>query len=272
MQKPELHLPPRRYEHELMTNRITALGLWPVPDSWAQALEKGTPEAIARVVEKEGHEQTLADIVETMEGQGYEFDRILRREQVVIGRVSEGRQHTAVARWRNEAAERATAARNVFHVGLLEVGAGAYELRRGVDGVMRLPINYTARGSTGPAARRTRGNCPGTAGEEQLKVARRKWLMNAGPPGREISNETSPGRDSINAHATAPATDRPRLRDYVARPASADTPLNPGQTTVCSTLAHRFALHVGAPARLRSAARPRVLSGRYRFRSSFRCF
>ena len=40
----------------------------------------------------------------------------------------------------------------------------------------------------------------------------------------------------------------------------------------CSTLAHRFALHVGAPARLCSAARPRVLSGRYRFRSSFRCF
>ena len=142
MRKPELKLPPRRYEHELLTDRLTSVSLWPVDDSWAAALETRRPKAIESVKVTDGYGKTLAEVVERMRGQGYEFDRILRRKRLVMHPCAENDSHRAVARWRNRAAEKASAARNVFHAGLLEIGGAAYELRRGVDGVMRLPINY----------------------------------------------------------------------------------------------------------------------------------
>ena len=84
MQKPELQLAPCRYEHELMTERPAALSLWPVNVRCAKALETRSPKEIAAVGAADAYGRTLADKVEMMREQGYEFDRILRRKQRTI--------------------------------------------------------------------------------------------------------------------------------------------------------------------------------------------
>ena len=136
----EFRVPAQRYAYELEQGEPEAVDLCKLPASWAEALTAGTAEAIDSTTP--WSRTSLRSLMRRKAEEGYAFDRTLARRQ----RTGRSRETTedqeSVTRWIHTATAEALRKRNLYGVGTLDESGTSYRLRRGVDGVLRIPLNY----------------------------------------------------------------------------------------------------------------------------------